>query len=203
MKPSRPTPRRASGSWRPPQRCWPAAARRNSACRKSRPRPAYPAPRSTAGSHPKRSCSRRSRSTSARSSRVAWRGQPTGLKGVERLDAALRFIVDYQYSYSGVRMVDVEPEHVISGGVPRHPGDARRSATAASRSQCRGESGDGDPDRDLALRGAQRRCRSVPGATTACRRHQGAELRTEAIATRRAGQARVAASGVTRTTPPR
>jgi AcrR family transcriptional regulator len=37
----------------------------------------------------------------------------TGLKGVERLDAALRFIVDYQYSYSGVRMVDVEPEHVI------------------------------------------------------------------------------------------
>jgi AcrR family transcriptional regulator len=36
-----------------------------------------------------------------------------GLKGVERLDAALRFIVEWQYSYSGVRMVDVEPEHVI------------------------------------------------------------------------------------------
>lgn len=42
-----------------------------------------------------------------------------GLKGVERLDAALRFMVDYQYSYSGVRMVDIEPEHVLAqmGGV--------------------------------------------------------------------------------------
>ncbi|MGB9304452.1 MAG: TetR/AcrR family transcriptional regulator [Mycobacterium sp.] len=37
-----------------------------------------------------------------------------GLKGVERLEAALQFIVDFQYSYSGVRMVDVEPEHVIA-----------------------------------------------------------------------------------------
>jgi len=37
-----------------------------------------------------------------------------GLKGVERLEAALQFIVEFQYSYSGVRMVDVEPEHVIA-----------------------------------------------------------------------------------------
>lgn len=37
-----------------------------------------------------------------------------GLKGIERLDAALRFIVDYQHSYSGVRMVDIEPELVIA-----------------------------------------------------------------------------------------
>ena len=37
-----------------------------------------------------------------------------GLKGVDKLDAALRFIVDYQHSYTGVRMVDIEPEHVIS-----------------------------------------------------------------------------------------
>lgn len=36
-----------------------------------------------------------------------------GLRGTERLDAALRFIVDYQHSYSGVRMIDVEPGHVI------------------------------------------------------------------------------------------
>jgi TetR/AcrR family transcriptional regulator, repressor for uid operon len=36
-----------------------------------------------------------------------------GLRGTERLDAALRFIVSYQQSYSGVRMVDIEPEHVI------------------------------------------------------------------------------------------
>jgi AcrR family transcriptional regulator len=36
-----------------------------------------------------------------------------GLKGVDKLDAALRFIVEYHHSYSGVRMVDVEPEHTI------------------------------------------------------------------------------------------
>lgn len=32
----------------------------------------------------------------------------------DRLDAILRFIVDFQHSYSLRRMVDVEPEHVIS-----------------------------------------------------------------------------------------
>ena len=37
-----------------------------------------------------------------------------GLKGADKLDAALRFIVDYQHSYTGVRMVDIEPEHVIA-----------------------------------------------------------------------------------------
>jgi len=37
-----------------------------------------------------------------------------GLKGADKLDAALRFIVAYQHSYTGVRMVDIEPEHVIS-----------------------------------------------------------------------------------------
>jgi AcrR family transcriptional regulator len=36
-----------------------------------------------------------------------------GLRGKEKLDAALRFIVDYQQSYSGYRMVDIEPGHVI------------------------------------------------------------------------------------------
>jgi TetR/AcrR family transcriptional repressor of uid operon len=36
-----------------------------------------------------------------------------GLSGRERLDAALKFIVDYQQSYPGLRMVDVEPERVI------------------------------------------------------------------------------------------
>ena len=33
-----------------------------------------------------------------------------GLRGAEKLDAALQFIVTYQQSYSGVRVVDVEPE---------------------------------------------------------------------------------------------
>lgn len=37
-----------------------------------------------------------------------------GLRGTEKLDAALRFIVSYQQSYSGVRLVDIEPEAVIS-----------------------------------------------------------------------------------------
>jgi TetR/AcrR family transcriptional regulator, repressor for uid operon len=36
-----------------------------------------------------------------------------GLSGAEKLDAALRFIVDYQQSYPGLRMVDVEPALVI------------------------------------------------------------------------------------------
>ncbi|CAM3754269.1 TetR/AcrR family transcriptional regulator [Mycobacterium frederiksbergense] len=37
-----------------------------------------------------------------------------GLSGTEKLDAALRFIVEYQQSYSGVRVVDIEPEVVIA-----------------------------------------------------------------------------------------
>jgi hypothetical protein len=37
-----------------------------------------------------------------------------GLRGNEKLDAALRFIVSYQQSYSGVRLVDIEPEVVIA-----------------------------------------------------------------------------------------
>lgn len=37
-----------------------------------------------------------------------------GVRGTEKLDAALRFIVSYQHSYSGVRLVDIEPEVVIA-----------------------------------------------------------------------------------------
>lgn len=36
-----------------------------------------------------------------------------GLPANERLDATLRFIVDYQHSYPGLRMVDIEPAHLI------------------------------------------------------------------------------------------
>ncbi len=36
------------------------------------------------------------------------------LYGVDRLDAALRFIVDYRHCYTGARMVDIEPDHVIA-----------------------------------------------------------------------------------------
>jgi AcrR family transcriptional regulator len=37
-----------------------------------------------------------------------------GLRGYERLDAALQFIVDFQHSYSLGFLVDVEPEYVLS-----------------------------------------------------------------------------------------
>src|ERR1700712_530218 len=36
------------------------------------------------------------------------------LRGNEKLDAALQFIVSYQQSYSGVRLIDIEPEVVIA-----------------------------------------------------------------------------------------
>ncbi len=36
-----------------------------------------------------------------------------GLRGRDRVDAACKFIVEYQQSYPGLRMVDVEPAHVI------------------------------------------------------------------------------------------
>lgn len=35
-------------------------------------------------------------------------------QGHRKLDAALRFIVDYQHSYTGVRMIDIEPKHVLA-----------------------------------------------------------------------------------------
>ena len=37
-----------------------------------------------------------------------------GLRGTDKLDAALRFIVEYQQSYSGVRVIDIEPEVAIA-----------------------------------------------------------------------------------------
>jgi AcrR family transcriptional regulator len=36
-----------------------------------------------------------------------------GLEGEARLDAVLRFIVEFQHAYSLRRLVDVEPEHVV------------------------------------------------------------------------------------------
>lgn len=37
-----------------------------------------------------------------------------GHKGLDKLDAALRFIVDYQHSSTGVRMIDIEPKQVLT-----------------------------------------------------------------------------------------
>ena len=47
----------------------------------------------------------------------------SGLKGTDKLDAALRFIVDYQHRIRAA-MVHVEPEHVIAQVSGCHPGDA-------------------------------------------------------------------------------
>lgn len=41
-------------------------------------------------------------------------GATADLRGTERVDAAMRFIVEYQRLYSGVRLVDIEPEVVIA-----------------------------------------------------------------------------------------
>ena len=37
-----------------------------------------------------------------------------GLRGPDRLDAALQFIVDFQHEYSVSSLVDIEPEHVLA-----------------------------------------------------------------------------------------
>jgi TetR/AcrR family transcriptional regulator, repressor for uid operon len=36
-----------------------------------------------------------------------------GLPAREKLEATLKFIVDYQQSYPGLRMVDIEPAHIL------------------------------------------------------------------------------------------
>ena len=41
------------------------------------------------------------------------RGVRAAWPATDRLEAALRIIVEYQQSYPGLRMVDIEPEHVI------------------------------------------------------------------------------------------
>ncbi len=38
----------------------------------------------------------------------------TGLRGADRLDAALQFIVDYQDSYTARSVVEIEPEHSLA-----------------------------------------------------------------------------------------
>lgn len=52
----------------------------------------------------------------------------SGLDGTERLDATLRFLVDYQLSYSGTRMLDIEPDNVLEQMVAIMPTIRRRLA---------------------------------------------------------------------------
>ena len=59
-------------------------------------------------------------------------GATAGLRGNEKLDAALRFIVDYQQSYSGVRIVDIEPEvsiEALSTVIPLMRGQLEKLVT--------------------------------------------------------------------------
>ena len=44
-----------------------------------------------------------------------------GLPSSEKLDATLRVIAEYQQSYAGLRMIDVEPAHVIKRLAQIHP----------------------------------------------------------------------------------
>ena len=61
---------------------------------------------------PRKACSRRSGSTSRTTSTRDRRGHG-GTERPERLDAALRFIVDFQSTYSLGSLADIEPEHVL------------------------------------------------------------------------------------------
>ena len=53
-----------------------------------------------------------------------------GLEGEARLDAILRFIVEFQHTYSLRRIVDVEPEHVVLPDDPGHADHARPASPA-------------------------------------------------------------------------
>ncbi len=95
-----------------------------------------------------------------------------GLRGTDKLDAALQFIVSYQQSYSGVRVIDIEPEVVIAQ-LAQHPADhAGQAGAAVDRPQRGGQGGHRDPGCGVALRGSQRRRRPVPVPAAPRRRHQ-------------------------------
>ena len=151
-----------------PQRADQAEPVRGRACR-----PGCPARRCTAGSPPRRNCSTRSASTSARCSTTGIARATAGLRGTERLDAALRFIVDYQQSYSGVRLVDIEPEVVIAQLTNIIPMMRARLQKLLQRPERSGQGGHRDSRRRLALHRPQRRRRPVPGAAAARHRDQG------------------------------
>ena len=78
-----------------------------------------------------------------------------GLRGAEKLDAALRFIVEYQHSYSGVRLVDIEPEVVItqlSWIIPVMRAGLLKMLTGANSGV---KAADGDSGRGVALHRSQ------------------------------------------------
>ena len=98
-----------------------------------------------------------------------------GLRGTDKLDAALRFIVEYQQSYSGVRVIDIEPEVTIAQLVEVIP-LMRAPAAAAVRTKRNGQGGHRNSRCGLPLHRSQRRRRPVPGAAAPCRRDQAKRL---------------------------
>ena len=95
-----------------------------------------------------------------------------GLRGTEKLDAALRFIVEYQHSYSGVRLVDIEPEVVIAQLGRIIPVMRARLLKLMPGPQRSGKGRDRNSRRGVALHRSQRRRRPVPRAASPCGRDQ-------------------------------
>ena len=80
-----------------------------------------------------------------------------GLPAREKLNAALKFIVDYQQAYPGLRMVDIEPAQVIVRLSRVIPLMRERLGPALTRAGGRRSGGDGCARRGVALPRAQRR----------------------------------------------
>ena len=105
--------RRGAGSWPPLSSCSPGTAGANCSSRMWRPRRRCRAPRCTGTSAPKMDCSRPSAIYEQDNFDAGIAAAVAGLSGPDRLDAALRFIVEFQSSYSLGSMADIEPEHVL------------------------------------------------------------------------------------------
>ena len=97
-----------------------------------------------------------------------------GLPASERLDAALRVIVEYQQSYPGLRMIDIEPAQVIRRLSRVIPLMRITAGAPRARARCRAGGRDRRSGRGFALPGAQRRRRPVPDAASARGGREGA-----------------------------
>ncbi len=95
-----------------------------------------------------------------------------GLPASEKLDAALRVIVEYQQSYPGLRMIDIEPAQVIKRLSAGHPADAVTARTPRAGTGCRAGGRDRCARCGFALSGAQRRRRPLPRPAAARRGRQ-------------------------------
>ncbi len=95
-----------------------------------------------------------------------------GLPASEKLDAALRVIVEYQQSYPGLRMIDIEPAQVIRRLSRVIPLMRERLERLAQGPDADAGRRDGRPRGGVALPGAQRRRRRVSRAAPARRRAQ-------------------------------